>query len=101
MSNRSAASTFTNLNIIINKNKLPILKKNEYYWNEIIGYKVFNMHHYYLGKVLNLMRTEKNDILIVKNDLKNYKKNILIPFIDKKIIKYVNIVSKCITVNWN
>jgi 16S rRNA processing protein RimM len=91
----------TNSDIIISKYTLPILKKNNYYWNDIINCEVFNINQSYLGKVINLIRTKNNDILIVKNKLEVFKKNILIPFIEKKIIKSINTNNKFIIVQWN
>ncbi|CAL4326453.1 Ribosome maturation factor RimM [Buchnera aphidicola (Brachycaudus tragopogonis)] len=101
ISNRSDARELTNLNIVISKHTLPKLKKNEYYWNDIINYKVVNTYQHYLGKVIDLIRTKNNDILIVSNTLAISKKNIFIPFIEKKIIKEINSNYKLITVQWN
>ncbi|ACL30749.1 ribosome maturation factor RimM [Buchnera aphidicola] len=101
ISDRSVVSQFTNSDIIISKHTLPALKKNDYYWNDIINYKVFNIDQHYLGTVINLIRTRNNDILIVKNKLKIHQKNILIPFIDNKIIKNVNTDKKFILVQWD
>jgi len=80
---------------------LPILKKNDYYWNDIIDYKVFNVDQFYLGQVINLIRTKNNDILVVKNKPEVFNKNILIPFIENKIIKSINTNNKSIIVQWN
>lgn len=93
---RSKAMQLTDSDIIISKSQLPLLKKNEYYWYDLINYDVFNISGKYLGKVIDLIRTKNNDILIIKNE--SNKKNILIPFIDKTIIKKVNINKKIITV---
>lgn len=101
VSDRSQSSEFTNSNIIISKHKLPKLKKNEYYWNNIINYQIFNTNQCYLGKVISLIRTQYNDILVVKNQLKICKNKILIPFIEKKIIKNIDTKHQVITVKWN
>ncbi|QCI20529.1 16S rRNA processing protein RimM [Buchnera aphidicola (Brachycaudus cardui)] len=101
ISNRSLARELTNSDIIISKYTLPTLKKNEYYWNDLINYKVFNTHKHYLGKVIDLMRAKNNDILVVKNTLKISKKNIFIPFIEQKIIRQINSNYKFITVQWD
>jgi len=101
ISNRSKIKTLTNSDIIISKYTLPILKKNDYYWNDIINCKVFNVNRSYLGRVINLIRTKNNDILIVKNKSEVFKKNILIPFIENKIIKSINTNNKFIIVQWN
>ncbi|WP_256359015.1 ribosome maturation factor RimM [Buchnera aphidicola] len=99
---RSTVSKFTNLEIFIDKSILPILKEDEYYWNDVIDCKVFNSRKEYLGKVINLIRNQNNDVLIIRNNLKknNFKK-IMIPFIHKKIVKYINVKHKIITVIWN
>ncbi|QCI20149.1 ribosome maturation factor RimM [Buchnera aphidicola (Brevicoryne brassicae)] len=101
VSDRTEATMLTNSNILINSHQLPILKKNEYYWFEIISFNVFNTNQEYLGQVIDLMRTKNNDILIIKNELKNYKKKILIPFIDKEIINKIDVYNKIIIVQWN
>ncbi|QCI25597.1 ribosome maturation factor RimM [Buchnera aphidicola (Sitobion avenae)] len=101
ISDRSIISQFTNSDIIISKSSLPLLKKDNYYWNDLINYKVFNVNQRYLGTVIDLIRTKNNDILVLKNKLKTSEKSILIPFIEKIIIKNVNTNNKFILVQWN
>jgi len=101
ISDRSIIRNFTNADIMISKRTLPILKKNNYYWNDIINYKVFDINKNYLGIVIDLIRTKNNDILVVENKFNISKKNILIPFIENKIIKNVNTNNKFILVQWN
>ncbi|WP_315968481.1 ribosome maturation factor RimM [Buchnera aphidicola] len=99
---RSIISEFTNLDIFIEKSILPTLKKDEYYWNDIIDCEVFNTRKKYLGKVINLIRNQNNDILIIQDHLeKNNFKKIMIPFIYNKIVQCINIKHKIITVIWN
>ncbi|WP_425619831.1 ribosome maturation factor RimM [Buchnera aphidicola] len=98
---RSIIKNFTNANIIISQNTLPLLKKNNYYWNDLINCTVFNTNYNYIGKVNNLIRTKNNDVLIVYNQFSQLKKNILIPFIENQIIKNINIDNKLIIVTWN
>ncbi|QCI22838.1 ribosome maturation factor RimM [Buchnera aphidicola] len=101
ISNRSITEKFTNSEIIISKNTLPLLKKNDYYWHDIINYKVFNTDQSYLGTVINLIRMKNNDVLIIKNKSDVFKNNILIPFIENEIIKNVDTKNKFIFVQWN
>uniref|UniRef100_UPI003F5CBDFA ribosome maturation factor RimM n=1 Tax=Buchnera aphidicola TaxID=9 RepID=UPI003F5CBDFA len=96
---RTTASKWTNIHIFIDQSTLPILKKNEYYWNDIIQCKIFNTKKKYLGIVIHLIRTKYNDVLIIKNNLE--KKNILIPFVVQKIIKHIDTQKKIIIVEWN
>lgn len=102
ISDRSVISTFTNSEIFIEKKILPILKKNEYYWNDIIECNVFNTKKQYLGKVINLIRSENIDVLVIQNSLQgNISEKIMIPFMHKKIVHNVNIKEKIIIVIWN
>nr|WP_226988381.1 ribosome maturation factor RimM [Buchnera aphidicola] len=101
ISDRSIVKNFTNSYIIINQYTLPLLKDNNYYWNDMLDCKVFNTNNNYIGQVINLIRTNNNDILVIKNKLSPFKKNILIPFIENKIIKNINIHNKLIIVTWN
>ncbi|WP_226856634.1 ribosome maturation factor RimM [Buchnera aphidicola] len=99
---RSLASTWTNTDIFIDKNQLPKLYPDEYYWNDIIKCKVFNTTSKYLGRVINLISNKYNDILLIHNELKkNNIKKIMIPFINKKIVKNIDIQNKIIIVKWN
>ncbi|QCI18558.1 ribosome maturation factor RimM [Buchnera aphidicola (Aphis nasturtii)] len=98
---RSLASKWTNTEIFIDKSQLPKLKKNEYYWNDIIKCKVFNIQNKYLGIVTDLISHEYNDTLLIKNDFTKNNKKIMIPFIAEKIVKSIDITNKIIKVQWN
>lgn len=100
--NRNEAKQLTHCHIIIEKKTLPILKKNEYYWNDLINFKIISDTGNYLGKIDNFLQTTSNDILVIKNYGGNMKKKeMLIPFIENEVIKNVDIVNKTITVHWN
>ncbi|BGI50776.1 MAG: ribosome maturation factor RimM [Arsenophonus endosymbiont of Ceratovacuna japonica] len=103
INDRNDANLITNCKIIINSLQLPKLKNNEYYWKDLIGYKVITVKGYNLGYVQNLMETVSNDVLIIKSNKKdtfNINKR-LIPFIDKQVIKNINICTKIIKVDWD
>ncbi|CAL4323805.1 Ribosome maturation factor RimM [Buchnera aphidicola (Neophyllaphis podocarpi)] len=95
---RTHASQFTNCNILIDEINLPILKNNEYYWKDIINCEVYNLNNYKIGYVISLIENGCYDILVIKTNLKKNKKMMFIPFIEKKIIKYVNINKKIIKI---
>ncbi|CAL4322459.1 Ribosome maturation factor RimM [Buchnera aphidicola (Chaitophorus sp. 3695)] len=96
INNRNKASSFKNINIFIYSEQIK-KKNNEYLWREILSCQVFNINKNFLGIVINIIRTHTNDILVIK---KNDYKEILIPFVKKKIIKTINIKKKIILVNW-
>ncbi|XBC39495.1 MAG: ribosome maturation factor RimM [Buchnera aphidicola (Nurudea shiraii)] len=98
---RSIVQKLTNHYINIERNSLPKLKANNYYWRDIINCNAINESNEFLGTVSNIIRTSSNDILVIKRQQTNKKKDILIPFVLKNIIKKVNIEKKTIIVNWD
>ncbi|WP_343192021.1 ribosome maturation factor RimM [Buchnera aphidicola (Formosaphis micheliae)] len=96
---QNQAKKLTNSYIVIEKNMLPKLKSNEYYWNDIINCNVISINNDYIGKVIKIIQTGSNDILIIKQ--KKTKKEILIPFLYQSVIKKIDIIHQLIIVNWN
>lgn len=102
INNRNEAQKLTNCHIMIEKKRLPELKKNEYYWNDLLHCTVLSVTGFNIGTIDNLIRTKSNDVLVIKNYKKNMKNTeILIPFLEEKIIKHVDIINKTIIVDWN
>jgi len=102
INNRNEAQKLTNCRVMIEKKRLPLLKKNEYYWHDLLNFTVVSVTGYNFGIVENLIRTKSNDILVIINYEKNMKKTeILIPFLEKKVIKTVDVINKNIIVDWN
>ncbi|CAL4322697.1 Ribosome maturation factor RimM [Buchnera aphidicola (Chaitophorus populicola)] len=97
VNNRNTAYLFQNIDIFIYSKQIK-KKKNEYLWNEIISCKIFNINKNFLGKVINIIRTYSNDILVIKKN--DYTKEILIPFVKNIIIKKVNVKKKIMLVDW-
>ncbi|VFP79460.1 ribosome maturation factor RimM [Candidatus Erwinia haradaeae] len=93
----------TNQKIIINASQLPTLEKGEYYWKDLIGCQVINIHHLTLGVVIKIIETGANDVLIVHTNIKvhNKIKNRLIPFVHNKVIKTIDLPERIIYVDWD
>ena len=90
---RNNAEKLKNHKILVKKDILPNLKKDEFHLIELINLEVKILIQEELktiGKVINL-ENEKNNLLVVKL-LKNQKK-ILIPFV-KEIVPIVDIANK-------
>ena len=62
---------------------LPSLKENLFYFHEIIGFDVLDVNHGNIGKVDEVLEYPHQAIIQVKNG----NKEILIPAIDKMIVK--------------
>ena len=75
--------------------QLAALDTDEYYWADLIGLEVFNEQQDLLGKVVRLMETGANDVLVVEG-----KKETLIPFAQPEIIKSVDLAAGKIIADW-
>jgi len=89
------ARLLTGTSIAIARSQLPKLKENEYYWSDLIGLTVINQHGETLGKVINLMETGSNDVLIIKG-----VKEHAIPYLMGKVITNIDLNKQEIHVNW-
>ncbi|WP_241607843.1 ribosome maturation factor RimM [Rosenbergiella australiborealis] len=100
---RDAAAQLTNAEISVNAADLPALDNGDYYWKDLMGCKVVNLQGYEMGKVIDLMETGSNDVLVVKANLKDAfgAKERLIPFLDEQVIRKVDLATSTIEVDWD
>ena len=94
---RTSAESLKESKIYIFRLDLPELSEDIYYWEDLLGFNVFNQNNIKLGLVDSFIETGSNDVLVVRSDK---TKNILIPFLMNKSIKEVNLESKLIIVEW-
>ncbi len=90
------ARLLTGKEIAITRGQLPKLKNNEYYWSDLIGLTVINKTGEVYGKVIYLIETGSNDVLVVKNESKEQA----IPFLMGSVILSVDLIRKEIHVDW-
>jgi len=90
-----AARLLTGKKIAASRSQLPQLKKNEYYWSDLEGLTVIDQHGTVLGKVIHLMETGSNDVLIVKGD-----KEHAIPYLPGSVVLNIDLEKQEIHVNW-
>lgn len=81
--------------IAVLRSQLPVLKKDEYYWDDLIGLTVIDQRNHVLGKVIYLMETGANDVLVIKGD-----KEYAIPYLVPDVILKVDLKKQEIHVNW-
>lgn len=81
--------------LAVDRQQLPQLEENEYYWDDLIGLNVFDLQHNDLGKVIELIETGANDVLVVSGE-----KERLIPYIPQVIVK-IDLTEKRIDVDWD
>lgn len=93
--NPEEARLLTGKIIAITRSQLPKLDENEYYWSDLIGLTVINQSGETLGKVIYLMETGSNDVLVVKGE-----KEHAIPYLFGKVITRIDLTKKEIHVDW-
>lgn len=82
--------------IAIPRSKLPILDAGSYYWHDLEGITVINQHGETLGKVIYLLETGSNDVLVVKGE-----KEHAIPYLLNDVIISIDLANKVMHVNWD
>ena len=98
VNSRNDAEQLKKFKILVNSDKIPKLKKEEFHLLELINLEVKTLNNDELetiGKVINL-ENEKNNLLIIEL-FKNQKK-VLIPFV-KEIVPLVDIKNNFLIIN--
>jgi 16S rRNA processing protein RimM len=96
INNPEQARLLTGKKIAVLSTELPPLKKGEYYWSDLEGLTVINHDGAILGKVIYLLETGSNDVLVIKDE-KN--KELAIPYLSS-IIKDIDLRRQIINVHW-
>ena len=99
----NAANLLTNCEIVVDSSQLPQLEEGDYYWKDLMGCQVVTTEGYDLGKVVDMMETGSNDVLVIKANLKDAFgiKERLVPFLDGQVIKKVDLTTRSIEVDWD
>lgn len=74
-------SPLINLELFVREEDLPLLDSDEYYEYQLIGLDVVNQADELIGKLVSIIHTKANDIMVVKG-----KREVLIPMVDTYII---------------
>ena len=99
---REAAAALRGSEIGVPREQLPAAASDEFYWADLIGLKVVNAEQDELGRVVRVVQTGANDVLVVANEdgkQQGGAREILIPFI-ADAIKQVDIAAGLIAVDW-
>lgn len=93
---RDQARTYTNDLIAVPRTELPALKKDEYYWADLVGLRVINHHGIELGKIDRLIATGANDVMVVMDDAKH---QCWLPY-TTNVVKSIDLDKKEMYVEW-
>ncbi|KTD05691.1 ribosome maturation factor RimM [Fluoribacter gormanii] len=93
---RELVAQLTNIEIAVRQEQLEKLEPGEYYWHQLIGMNVINQQGKSFGKVIEIIPTGANDVLVVEGNKRH-----LIPYLPGKFILDVDANQQLITVDWD
>ncbi len=93
---RDQVAELIGCDIAVQREQLPELQENEYYWSDLQGLQVVNLEGVELGKVSHLFETGANDVVVVKGDRER-----LIPYTWGQAIRRVDLAAGLMVVDWD
>lgn len=93
---RDAAHALKGLLVAAPRSALPPNREGEYYWAELIGLSVVNVHDVDLGRVVDLVVTGAHQVLRVR-DAAGVER--LLPFV-ADVVREVDVAGGSIRVDW-
>lgn len=102
---RDKAREFCQLDIAVERDQLPALEEDEFYWHQLEGLTViseFEGGEYNLGRVVKLIETGANDVLVVKGGGNSLdRKERLVPYVPGQFIKSIDLDAGEMRVDWD
>lgn len=96
VADRDQAALVTNLQLAVQRDALPELDANEYYFNDMTGMTVVNQENIELGHVVEFFATGANEVMVVRGT-----KEYLIPFVLDMYILSIDLQAKKMLVDWD
>ena len=93
---RNEAELWVGCDIYMSVEQLPKLRKNEYYWSDLVGLKVVSLSGDDFGTIDHMLETGANDVIVAKGDRER-----LIPFVLEKVVKSVDLEEGKMLVDWD
>jgi len=93
---RDEVARLTNALVIVERENLPDADDDSYYWADLIGLQVVTIDGIQLGKIVRLLETGANDVMVV-----NGERERLIPWVRESVVKSVDLQAGSITVDWD
>jgi len=83
ISDRTNVSKLTNELVYVQRSQLPGLEEGEFYYHQLIGLRVYDRNDIFLGVLREILKTNANDVYVIKNDDGD---EVLIPAIEDMIL---------------
>lgn len=99
---RDIARNFCGMDILVSADLLPALEEGEFYWSQLENLLVYTESDQLLGKVVRLMETGANDVLVVRGTADSIdQKERLLPYLPDQVIKEINLETGTMRVDWD
>lgn len=96
-----SAKSLTGLRLSVAAKSLPALSTGDYYWHELEGLRVVNQREQNFGRIIKLLETGANDVLVIAPDTDSIDdRERLIPYLKESVIKVVDLDAGTIQVSW-
>ncbi|MCD6048286.1 MAG: Ribosome maturation factor rimM [Gammaproteobacteria bacterium] len=95
VTDRDQAAELTHTKIYIQRDQLPELAEDEYYWHDLEGVEVKNLEGFVFGRVDYLMNAGASDLMFIKGD-----KESCIPYRPGDVVKSVDLEKGEMIVDW-
>jgi 16S rRNA processing protein RimM len=96
LDDRDRALEWIGADIVVERESLPALGPNEFYWTDLEGLEVRTTAGEVLGTVDHLLATGANDVLVIGGSPQH-----LIPFVVGPVVKEVDLAARLIVVEWS
>lgn len=93
---RDKAVGLVGLEIAIERDQLPELESDDFYWTDLEGLEVRTCAGVTLGRVDHLIATGANDVLVVAGEREH-----LIPYLPEQVVKAVHLREGWMEVDWD
>ena len=96
---RVVAESLRGARIFVPRSSFPTAGDDEYYWVDLIGLDVVNREGAAMGRVVDLMATGPQTVLVLEHEADGKKAERMIPFV-AAYVDNVDLAGKKITVDW-
>ena len=104
---RDSAAALQLHDVLVDKRQFAELDKEDFYWHELIGLRVFCLNsdgskEYNIGCVREIIETGANDVLVVEPDSESIDaRERMVPYVPGRYVKTVNLEAQKIWVSWH
>jgi len=93
---RDVARALVGATIRVPRARFGRTRPGEYYWSDLVGLQVVNDDGAVLGRVVELLATGANDVLVVQGERRR-----LLPFLPGQVVTSVDLTAAVIRVVWD